>query len=518
MKTLKFKRRISRTLILFLFLFLLSLLYFQPFYKCSNDIKNLNEIKKFYDNLEIVSSNCNDNNINSDEDETDLMIKQMLLKSIRKPINVFDFDELKEREELHSALWKKLFGKYQLFTDDKELLSYKINLISNSSFLIAKNHTELEEIDQKLLATLHQSLYPWLYSYRYSSFDQVIKTSNGKGIVICTGNEHFKFARSTIDILRNVLHCSLPIEIFYISDNDLSKKNQKILKKFSNVYLSDITTYFDNDIINLYGWAIKPFAVLGSRFEEVILMDADVIFVRDPIELFNDNGYIKTGSLFFKDRTLPHFIYDGKDWLKTWMNNPLPETRSLRYFQGKSIHEMESGVVVVHKTKNILGLLNTCKLNENKIRDNIVYKFVHGDKETYWIGFDMARQHYNLDPEPSSVFGEFVNIKTVYGTNETLLCGHIGHSRNGNLLFWNGHLVKNKNNDVDKYNILNFEAFFIENENVEWVNGFRCLSLNDGKKPIILNDEEKSVLNQILEREKKYHFVVPKNIISNNRN
>ncbi|OUM64996.1 hypothetical protein PIROE2DRAFT_8059 [Piromyces sp. E2] len=45
-------------------------------------------------------------------------------------------------------------------------------------------------------------------------------------------------------------------------------------------------------------------------------------------------------------------------------------------------------------------LFAICKLNEGNIRDDIFYKYVYGDKETFWMGFDMARQHYYLNWKP----------------------------------------------------------------------------------------------------------------------
>ncbi|OUM68967.1 glycosyltransferase family 71 protein, partial [Piromyces sp. E2] len=214
-----------------------------------------------------------------------------------------------------------------------------------------------------------------------------------RGIVISTGDKHFRYARSTIDSLRNIHNCTLPIEVIFNGDRDLSKENQKLLGKYKNIYLTDISTYFKNDIIKVNGWAIKPFAILASRFEEVILLDADVFYLRNPEELFEEEGYRKTGTFFFRDRTLFPGSNPASVWLKEWMINPLPETRKSRFWNEKSYHEMESSTVVLHKTKTILGLLNTCIFNEYKYR-NDVYKMVYGDKETFWIGFDMARQSY----------------------------------------------------------------------------------------------------------------------------
>lgn len=43
-------------------------------------------------------------------------------------------------------------------------------------------------------------------------------------------------------------------------------------------------TVFDDTTLKLKdgGWAIKLFAVLASRFEEVILLEADAIFTQRP--------------------------------------------------------------------------------------------------------------------------------------------------------------------------------------------------------------------------------------------
>ncbi|ORX81615.1 hypothetical protein BCR32DRAFT_184039, partial [Anaeromyces robustus] len=294
--------------------------------------------------------------------------------------------------------------------------------------------------EKKLLVSLHQSLYPWLYQDHFKSLGNIINSSHGKGLVICTGDKHFKYARSTIDSLRNVLHCDLPIEIIYNGEYDLSYTNRDIISEFNDVYLTDISDYFDKKIVNISGWAIKPYALLASRFEEIILIDADVVYLRDPKELFEDEGYIKTGTLFFRDRTINPGPHPGSEWLRSWMTNPLPETKDLRFYNEETMHEMESSTVVLNKTKNILGLLATCKLNEKRIREDVVYKYVYGDKETFWIGFDMARQHYNLNSVPCTYIG-----KVIENSEGKRICGHIGHMlKNGKFMFWNGHVVKNK--------------------------------------------------------------------------
>ncbi|ORX44686.1 hypothetical protein BCR36DRAFT_334292, partial [Piromyces finnis] len=341
-----------------------------------------------------------------------------------------------------------------------------------------------------------------------------MKSFNGRGIVISTGNKHFRYAKSTIDILRNIHNCTLPIEIIYNGDNDLSKENQKQLQNFKNIFLTDFSNYFDNDIINISGWAIKPFAILASRFEEIILLDADVLYLRNPEELFEEKGYIKTGTFFFRDRTLFPGSNPASVWLKEWMINPLPETRNSRFWNEKTYHEMESSTVVIHKTKTILGLLNTCILNEQKYRDEVVYKLVYGDKETFWIGFDMARQSYYMNPSPSVFFGEILTKKNKKNVkNKTLrFCGHNGHMlENGKLLYWNGHLIRDKNH-VNRFSkLVNFTSYYIESKHNNWTPGLSCLKLEKNKinkKLIPFDLELRNTFDKILERENQNHYII----------
>eukprot|EP00833_Pecoramyces_ruminatium_P000035 jgi/Orpsp1_1/1174067/evm.model.c7180000048805.2 len=425
--------------------------------KLNNDYHLNNPILNEYNKLILLEKKFSDQKLKQS-------IEKSLFNSIKKPIKEDDFIELRNREELHTILWHKIFNKYEISKNDTNSVSYRNQLTEKASFLSNINFRNLT-IDKKILVLLHRSLYSWLYGHRYHSFSDLIKSSEGKGIVICTGEKHFKYARSTIDILRNLLNCTLPIEVIYNGENDLSKKKQKILiNEFDNIYITDISKIFDSDKIDISGWAIKPFSILASRFEEVILMDADVIYLRNPEELFEEKGYLEKGTLFFKDRT----VYPGPSkelaWLKSWMDNPLPETKALRFYNEETKHEMESSTVLIHKTKTILGLLAVCKLNEGRIRKDVVYKKVYGDKETFWIGFDMARQHYYMYPTPSAFIGE-INNKL------NQLCGKVAHILNGKLLFWNGHIVKNKSkNNVkqSKKNLIKYEAYTLDNNNNQW--------------------------------------------------
>ena len=228
---------------------------------------------------------------------------------------------------------------------------------------------------------LERTLYPWLQPYYQNAF-HLTNSTEGRGIVICIGNHQFQYAATTIRAIREVLKSTLPIEVFYIRENDLSPARRLYLEtEFENVVTRQIISRVNDWYTRFGGWALKPYAVLASSFSEVILMDADSYFFKKPDMLFDDAGYRKTGTLFFYDRTLFSGWETGRNWLSSFLPTMSSIVETTRWWNFKSAHEQESGVVVINKKRSLLGLLATCKMNDKKERDQVTYKRVHGDKE-----------------------------------------------------------------------------------------------------------------------------------------
>jgi len=445
-------------------------------------------------------------------------LNNYIMNTIDSVNDLKNINLLREKTVLHRLLWEQLFGT-EIYTYD-HILNSLIDLQNKNLPLV------------KLFNKVHNNLYSWAYGKKFLAIDELLKSYHGRGIVICTGNFHFKFAHSTIDILINLIKTKLPIEVFYNGKDDLTEEKKKILQAYPNVYLSNIEDYFNNDIIKCRKWAIKPFAMLASRFKEVILIDADAIFIHDPVELFKSKGYQKTGTLFFRDRTLSKSLNnDSLTWFKEWAKDPLTETKKSRFWNDITIHEMDSSTVVMNKDKVILGLLSVCKLNEFSIRENMVYRHVHGDKETFWMGFDMARQHYYMSEQPISFIGSIKTESSLdldHRNNDEdednnnnnnnskngrqMLCGHIAHSlENGRILFWNGHLVKDK--AYNSTELLDFNFYIVEKEgddNDQWTTDPVCYYINSKKEVIPLPEEDQVFIDMIKEREYHSHIVLKK--------
>ncbi|KAI8608832.1 mannosyltransferase putative-domain-containing protein [Chytriomyces sp. MP71] len=324
---------------------------------------------------------------------------------------------------------------------------------------------ELENIE----TILAKHLYGWIMP-RYPSVAALQKefsTATGNkdlelGIVLTTGQWHFELAAHAIITLRDVLKCDLPIEIQYAGPNDLTPDMHKAFNAMPGVRTVDVLDRFDSSV-GVAGWAIKPFAILASRFRTVIFMDADALLFQNPENLVRTSTLFKQyGTLFYHDRTVKNG--GNLNWFKGINPTYTRYASSLRYMDDRSHNEMESGVVVVDKgrTGNLVGMLMTCVLNSRVERDGMTYKHMHGDKESFWMSWDIARVPFKFTP----AFGGAVGYKNEKGN----VCGGLFHTDEYlKPLWWNGGVIKNKHHDRDG-NLMEFEyaAFDTVGKDIEW--------------------------------------------------
>jgi hypothetical protein len=325
---------------------------------------------------------------------------------------------------------------------------------------------------------LKEKLFPWLYNIQndYNS-SLYAGEKNTKGIVICTGNRHFDLALVALKALQ-ILENELPIEVVYSTSNDLSLNNQKILKKiFPNIRLIDLSLMaFNDSYLKLRGWEIKPFAVLASRFEQVILMDADVLFFEKPEILFKNKYFIQTGTLFFYDR--PNLRDDIIKLIQTFSSNnsqPLP------------MRTQESGVVLIDKSRVLFGLLSICKLNDYHERKRVTYVYLYGDKDTWWLGLHIINMPYSFLPTMPAAIGQIIKKK-----NKTMVCGRILHfDENNKLIWWNGGMLKEQ--VFGNNNLLQIDGWLEEGE---WKSRpFWCLT-NNKQTPRQFNSNQQQLINE----------------------
>lgn len=249
----------------------------------------------------------------------------------------------------------------------------------------------------------HMSLHSTLYN-------------GGRGIVMTAGNDQAKFLLTSIPSFRR-LGCQLPIEVLYLGDTDLDEEWRDKLEDMPGVITRDLAPMIKDAgwtlkgiqllrcrwppeltrCLTLFlGWAAKPFAMLMSSFREVLFIDADALFFVNPETLFEDDGYLETGALFFADRNLSPQD-DKRAWLRKVLPKPVSEKvkRSNRLWTGESVHMQDSGVVLVDTWKHFVSMLLTTRLNgpdrdgNSEMGKRGVYDMVYGDKETFWLSWEM---------------------------------------------------------------------------------------------------------------------------------
>ncbi|KAJ3358918.1 hypothetical protein HDU91_005068, partial [Kappamyces sp. JEL0680] len=201
------------------------------------------------------------------------------------------------------------------------------------------------KLQLSLLRHIDTILFPWIFP-AYDSSLAMKESFTGDGIVVCVNDKYMNDAFTTINIIRNVLNCTLPIEVFYTGNQDLSLENREILEGLPKVKTRNVYEIFDINRISIFGYAIKPFALLGSSFRKVILIDADVMFFQTPSVLLESHNFRTTGAIFFKDRVIKEGnIPASQLFVHSLLPKPIHEKLStMDFFRGLTFHTQESGV------------------------------------------------------------------------------------------------------------------------------------------------------------------------------
>lgn len=196
---------------------------------------------------------------------------------------------------------------------------------------------------------------------------------DGRGIVLCGGGvQYYTNAWVAIKTLRR-LGCRLPIELWHLGPEEMDATMAGLVRPMG------VRT---RDALDVRGhvwkrswpaWALKPFAMLHSRFREVLLLDADNVPVADPAYLFSAPAYVREGAVFWPDR--------GR-WGPT---QPIWQICGIPY---RDEPEVESGQLIVDKKRCWRGLHLAMWMNECS---RFFYEHVYGDKDTFRLAFRKAR-------------------------------------------------------------------------------------------------------------------------------
>lgn len=287
---------------------------------------------------------------------------QHLLQLAERPVPVEDFTMMGQRMGIYARLAEVLIDDSTM--DDKPLMD-----------LLRKNFPWWQPSPPTYI--------PWRPRTRPSKK----KAPGSTGIVICAGSSNIIYAMHLIRTLRHVLNSTLPIQVTYAGDNDLTFSDRvAVMEMGPDIETLNLLDVLDESIGGLRegGWAVKPFAMLVSRFEKVIMMDADAIFLRSPDDVFEtEPGLVETGTLFWHDRNFASGGYEERrGWVKDILGGSEPSAmlnQSL-FWNGDSYNEMDSAVVIMDKGRPsvFMSLLFAAWMNTKFVRDTVTYQHVHG--------------------------------------------------------------------------------------------------------------------------------------------
>jgi len=304
-------------------------------------------------------------------------------------------------------------------------------------------------------------------------------------LLVCAGDKQFLYLEALLHTIRKVHGSKIAIYVSYKGDNDLSQasrdKLQSTYSSHSNAHAEsrlsflDLTQSFELDAAKVNGWNLKIFGLLLIPETKVAFLDVDVLLLQTPEKLFKQESFQKHGALFFHDRSALDTLglWSPKELLYRVQPHPSPTAqRALvmkttndkdeeEYFYSE--HVMESGVVVLNKRRRFRGLWAACLLMGRwDLRRFAQRDLVYGDKELYWIAFEMANDPYVFARfYPGVIGGVMTDFKDsgihVAAAGDAMkeyshmaLCGRLVHFNDEGLPLWSNGGYLTKEDDRDK--------------------------------------------------------------------
>ncbi len=207
---------------------------------------------------------------------------------------------------------------------------------------------------------------------------------SGRGIVICGGGvKYFTNAWVCINLLRH-LGCNLPIQLWFLGEKEMDERMKALVAPLGVECVDAFKTRKRFPVRLLSGWVLKPYAILHSRFREVLFLDADNVPVVNPAFLFDTPEYQAAGAIFWPDFGKGISEKAAPIWKSCGLRRP-------------NEPEFESGQIVLDKQRCWPALSLAMWLNENA---DFYYQYLHGDKETFHLAFRKLKKSYSLVAKP----------------------------------------------------------------------------------------------------------------------
>ncbi|MGH7140837.1 MAG: hypothetical protein ACREHD_34330, partial [Pirellulales bacterium] len=202
---------------------------------------------------------------------------------------------------------------------------------------------------------------------------------DGRGVVICAGGKRmFTNAWVCLRMLRH-LGCDLAVEFWHLPD-EIDSYMAGLIGAYGAACVDARET---GDRLGaepriLGGWELKAFAMLHTRFREVLLLDADNVPVVNPDFLFETPQFRSCSAIFWPDfgRMAP--------------SRPMWSAAEVPY---RDEPEIESGQIVLDKARCWTALNLAMHYNNHS---DYYYHLIHGDKCTFQFAWHRPDTAYAM--------------------------------------------------------------------------------------------------------------------------
>ncbi|KAL3658738.1 hypothetical protein V7S43_016373 [Phytophthora oleae] len=207
---------------------------------------------------------------------------------------------------------------------------------------------------------------------------------------------------ATIHVLREVLQCHLPIEIWFRADEmrKVTASIDPLHQLASNDSIGGITFREIDDPLAVE-FATKVFAIYHSAFDRVLFLDSDNVPVRDPSFLFQTPEFVETGAVFWPDFWHPQhtLFYLGKDSL-LWELLAMPFV---------DMFEQESGQLLIDRSRHAAALELLRFFTFHRPNLFVQLKLVWGDKDLFRLAWLKLAVPFHMIQSPPAVAGKAIN-------------------------------------------------------------------------------------------------------------
>ena len=239
-----------------------------------------------------------------------------------------------------------------------------------------------------------------------------------RGMVLCSGEHMIHDAIAVADQTRGLFKSHMSITVAHCGE--LSELSVSLLEGLSiNVLdiclpLNGAEKVLGMDLAfahkRLKSWFCKTAALILSPYDETIVSDLDVVWLKQPDVIFNSETYKRTGSLFFRDK-LTHavnakdkgnrnfqnimedfMILEGEFNITQEIAQEQLESNGFSFFwlntadRTRAAYDnfQDSSVIVMDTTRHPKTLDVLTRLLPD-------FRLGYGDKEIYWFAATIAR-------------------------------------------------------------------------------------------------------------------------------